>query len=82
MSDGRHGSTPSTFMAKAAVAAGERQHRADREVDVAGGDDVGQADGEQRELGIVEEDREGVGQVPPVVGPEIEAGRATGPPPG
>ena len=56
-------------------AAGERQHRPDREVDVAGGDDVGEPDGDQRQLGVVEQDREAVGQVPPVVRPEREAGQ-------
>ena len=38
------GSTPSTFSKIGGGAAGERQHRADREVDVAGGDDVGEPD--------------------------------------
>ena len=54
-------------------AAGKRQHRADRQIDVAGGDDIGEADGDQRDLGVVEEDREGVGQVRPIVGPQRKA---------
>ena len=54
--------------------AGKRQHRADRQVDVAGGDDIGEPDREQRQLGIVEQEREAVLQVPPIVGPEIDPG--------
>ena len=54
-------------------AARKRQNGTDRKVDIAAGDDIGQADRQQRHLGEVEENGEGVGQVPPVVGPEIEA---------
>ena len=53
--------------------AGQRQHRADRQVDVAAGDDIGEADRQQRQLGIVQQDGEAVLQVPPVVGPQPEA---------
>ncbi len=52
---------------------GQRQHRADRQVDVAARDDVGEADRQQRELGVVQQDGEAVLQVPPVVGPQPHA---------
>ena len=64
---------PQHFQRIGGGAAGKRQHRADREVDVAGGDDVGKADRDQRELGIVEQDGERVRQDAPIVGPEVEA---------
>src|SRR5688572_29126046 len=52
---------------------GERQHRADRKVDVAARDDVGEADRQQRDLGVVQQDGKAVLQVPPVVGPQPHA---------
>ena len=67
------GSSAQHLQAISSGAAGERQHRADREVDIARCDHVGEADRDQRQLGIVEQDCEGVGQVPPIVGAEPEA---------
>src|SRR5688572_10329786 len=52
---------------------GQRQDSADREVDVAAGNDVGQADRQQRNLGVVQQDGKAVLQVPPVVGPQPHA---------
>ncbi|MCY1226607.1 hypothetical protein D9M72_388490 [compost metagenome] len=53
-------------------AAGKRKHSPDGEIDIAGSDDIGEPDRDEGKFCVVEQDRERVGEVPPVVGPEGE----------
>ncbi len=49
-------------------AAGEGENGADGQVDVAAGDDIRETDRQDRQLRVVQQDRERIGQVPPIVG--------------